>query len=1137
MTNHSLPSVSSNIPPDLRNWVDRVRETLDRVQVGQSNLTTIINNYTGSGDGTTPPGGGGPTPPPCGDPVSPTTPTGFELSAGFSGFMLSWDAPTYCGHSHTEVWGITEDSFGLAIFLGTSAGTMYSHIVGEPEAHWCFWIRHVNLLGDFGPFNDLAGLCGTTAVDPGYLIKILKGLITETELYQALGTRLDLIEITATAVRDESEIRQDADGAIALRTEQVGAIADGAAAGVTDITEARVGYCRYRTDLSTGSANYAARGTTTAHKDKTECLDPATGGAEREWLKGLPWATAVKQVSATTQGTCVINGVVDGTKLTEATCTGANGIWTPGRSAILEERFQTLQNADGTLSAQYTVKTDIGGHIAGFGLASKETGEGGVTSAFGVRADQFFIAGPTESTRPSTPYKGQAWYNTTDNAYPKNDTLYWTGTTWSTDSDFAAIPFIVQVAPIIQYAPAVLELTVDFINAVTTAGVSLSIDDGLTKTPCGVLTAPITPSALAASINAQKTIASAYVTSNGTRVTVAAVSANKIRVYRTATLYEFATNNTIINTIPAGVYMDDAYISNATITWAQIDKATIDWLDVIFRLRAAHIIAGSIDVDDCIQSSIFASGSTGWRICGNGVAEFQTAIVRGTVYATDGEFKGCIKGGNATAFGVGIGLLAGWVNDATGVCVPVGTANAVYKWRVGDPAGARAQWNGTAFTLANPYGQVILRLGGGDNYIKLGSATYSPDNFVLNGDTQTLTLKDPQHNAPSGLPVERVVLGRNPDTGDYGLTLRDADNNIVLSSGGVLGLGINQNQIRNSNFVSTVLWPFSLRSAAPYTTLDKSSGAWIPYTGLPDSNSITLSAAQNGVALYASFSHIKAPVSVQPGGRYEVSGYFCQHDCASAYLYIEWYDINTDGTPRALGVSTVKTITATSTAWTRVGGFAIAPAGATMGVLMVQIYKAAATPSCQLAMGRAYMGPAHANQNILTPWGPFVGWVLDGKTIGTYMESAAITNAYIADAAITTAKIGDAQVDTLKIAGNSVTVPVAWEGYSASITVNFPVACPVIVIMALDGGAFNYSRMAIDVTGATTGRLATATTPTVPVLYGYGDTPMYRDVSLPITTVTKSYVNAGVSTFTIKNIATGSYSISYVTAVVLGVAR
>ena len=101
------------------------------------------------------------------------------------------------------------------------------------------------------------------------------------------------------------------------------------------------------------------------------------------------------------------------------------------------------------------------------------------------------------------------------------------------------------------------------------------------------------------------------------------------------------TNTTTINgqSIAPGVYIDGASIVNATIGNAQIANAAIDDAKIA-NLSAAKITAGSISVNEYVQSSNYIAGDQGWRINGNGNVEFSNAVVRGTVFATDGRFVG-----------------------------------------------------------------------------------------------------------------------------------------------------------------------------------------------------------------------------------------------------------------------------------------------------------------------------------------------------------------------------------------------------------------------------------------------------------------------------------------------------------------
>ena len=79
------------------------------------------------------------------------------------------------------------------------------------------------------------------------------------------------------------------------------------------------------------------------------------------------------------------------------------------------------------------------------------------------------------------------------------------------------------------------------------------------------------------------------------------------------------------------MYVREAFIKDASIGTAKIADAAITTAKIAQQ----------------IQSTNYASGSTGWMINKNGSAEFNNVTVRGTVYANSGKFKGTLE---ATSF-------------------------------------------------------------------------------------------------------------------------------------------------------------------------------------------------------------------------------------------------------------------------------------------------------------------------------------------------------------------------------------------------------------------------------------------------------------------------------------------------------
>jgi hypothetical protein len=94
-------------------------------------------------------------------------------------------------------------------------------------------------------------------------------------------------------------------------------------------------------------------------------------------------------------------------------------------------------------------------------------------------------------------------------------------------------------------------------------------------------------------------------------------------------------------TVPPGVYMDAAFIKNGTIIGAKIANLTVDNAKII-SITAAKLTAGAIAVGQYIESTGYVAGSSGWRINGNGTAEFSGVIVRGTIFASAGAIGGSV---------------------------------------------------------------------------------------------------------------------------------------------------------------------------------------------------------------------------------------------------------------------------------------------------------------------------------------------------------------------------------------------------------------------------------------------------------------------------------------------------------------
>lgn len=135
-------------------------------------------------------------------PSSPTQPTGFTATGGYSQIILAWDFPEYDNHSLTEIWRHDSDSLGDATLLGTSSTSGYIDPVGGSQTYY-YWIRHVSGDGINGDYNDTAGIVASTSPDVDYLLTELAGAVTKSELVASLVTEIENATSDVTAIESD----------------------------------------------------------------------------------------------------------------------------------------------------------------------------------------------------------------------------------------------------------------------------------------------------------------------------------------------------------------------------------------------------------------------------------------------------------------------------------------------------------------------------------------------------------------------------------------------------------------------------------------------------------------------------------------------------------------------------------------------------------------------------------------------------------------------------------------------------------------------------------------------------------------------------------------------------------------------
>ena len=192
----ALPTVTSNIPRDLRNYLDRLRELVggsgaDRLLTAGELVSSGVAQYNTSGA----------LAPVVAPNVlsSPPAPTNLLADGAIQNVIVTWDGTTYGGHAYTEVWGASVNNFDNAVLVAMTPGRIYADPIGPSTTRY-YWARFVNTDDVKGPFNAASGVRGTTGNDAAYTLGLLSSSITSGQLSQDLNSRIDLVDAPASTI-------------------------------------------------------------------------------------------------------------------------------------------------------------------------------------------------------------------------------------------------------------------------------------------------------------------------------------------------------------------------------------------------------------------------------------------------------------------------------------------------------------------------------------------------------------------------------------------------------------------------------------------------------------------------------------------------------------------------------------------------------------------------------------------------------------------------------------------------------------------------------------------------------------------------------------------------------------------------
>lgn len=188
----NLPSVTSPIPRDLQLFVQRVRESLDG-----GGLDAAVTTRQLIASGVLMGASAGDQNPPSGSVQAPRAPTGLVATGALASINVSWGSSNYSGHAYTEVWAHGSDLIGDIQLVGMTVGNNFSHQIGGAATRY-YWVRNVNRNGAASAYNATNGVQASTSTDPAYILSLLAGEITASQLHNDLGSRINLVDGAAS---------------------------------------------------------------------------------------------------------------------------------------------------------------------------------------------------------------------------------------------------------------------------------------------------------------------------------------------------------------------------------------------------------------------------------------------------------------------------------------------------------------------------------------------------------------------------------------------------------------------------------------------------------------------------------------------------------------------------------------------------------------------------------------------------------------------------------------------------------------------------------------------------------------------------------------------------------------------------
>lgn len=508
-----------------------------------ADAVAAIPPSTGTGTGT----GAGTTYTP--DLTQPPQPTGLVVTAGFSSIMVEWDAPAYSaghGHKQTNIYAVKQSAGDNTAYTINDAvrvdsapgGLRLAVLASELVTKWRVWVRWESVDGvQSPPAGGINGIVVTTGQNVPTLLQLLNQQISASQLASALSTRIDLIDAPATTAGSvAAKVKAETDARVAAITQEVGDRNTAITAGVNTAKSYTESWA-----YSKQAADQAIAASATTVTSAYQLADTGTLNSAKAYVQGYTYTQAGIDGALTTLSNQLT------ASFTQADTTALNSAKSYTDSSVSTYAYSKAQTDDAIAYQISQISASAGGGNKTYSQPSAPTS--GLTS-------------------------GDLWYDSDDGNKPYR----YDGTTWQLTTDTRLTNVMAAVAT----EQEVRANETGWLSALYSVRVQLTEGGRTVIGGFGIAgtSSPTAGPTIDFGVQADKFWIGAPAGSTG----VADVKPFVVQ-----------TSDELVNgvTIPAGVYMDAAYIKNLSVAVARLGEAWIDDAKIV-SMSAGKIVAGSL---------------------------------------------------------------------------------------------------------------------------------------------------------------------------------------------------------------------------------------------------------------------------------------------------------------------------------------------------------------------------------------------------------------------------------------------------------------------------------------------------------------------------------------------------------------